>query len=74
MTTTTEDILRLAHVYAIKGEYEPFRTAVESLVAERDALKTALVFAREELDGLPRSLGYEFTHLPAIDAALRGQP
>ena len=41
MTTTAEDILRLAHIYAIKGDYEPFRTAVESLVTERDALRHA---------------------------------
>ena len=41
MTTTADDILKLAHAYAIKGEYEPLRTAVESLVAERDALRHA---------------------------------
>lgn len=30
----------------------------------------ALIFARSELSGLPHSLGYSFTHLPKIDAAL----
>ena len=33
-----DDILKLAHAYAIKGEYEPFRAAVESLAA--DAART----------------------------------
>lgn len=60
---TAEDILRLAHVYAIKGEYEPFRTAVESLVAERDAAIAAL--GNPCLDACLKA---------TIDAALRGQP
>lgn len=30
----------------------------------------ALTLARSELSGLPHSLGYSFTHLPKIDAAL----
>jgi hypothetical protein len=33
-------------------------------------LLDALVKARAELAGLPRSLGYEFTHLREIDAAI----
>lgn len=39
-----------------------------------DALKTrteALQLARDELASLPKSLGYEFTHLLKIEAALR---
>ena len=30
----------------------------------------ALSLARQELSGLPHSLGYSFTHLPKIDSAL----
>lgn len=37
---------------------------------ERDAAVEALKMAREELAGLPHSLGYEFTHLPKIDTVL----
>jgi hypothetical protein len=33
-------------------------------------LLEALVLARAELAGLPHSLGYNFTHLPKIDAAI----
>lgn len=67
--TTAEDILRLAHIYAIKGDYEPFRAAVESLAAERDALKAA----HEAIATLDHTR-------PLLDAraisraALRGQP
>jgi hypothetical protein len=37
---------------------------------DSERLRAALILAREELDGLPRSLGYGFTQLPKIDAAL----
>jgi hypothetical protein len=33
-------------------------------------LVEALELAREELDGLPHSLGYDFTHIPKMDKAL----
>ena len=33
-------------------------------------LLEALKMARAELAGLPRSLGYDFTHLPKIDAVI----
>jgi hypothetical protein len=33
-------------------------------------LVEALRVARAEFDGLPHSLGYAFTHIPKIDAAL----
>lgn len=33
-------------------------------------LVDALRLAREEIDGLPHSLGYEFTHIPKMDKAL----
>ena len=36
--TKADNILKLAHAYAIKGEYEPFRAAVELLAA--DAART----------------------------------
>lgn len=32
--TKADNILKLAHAYAIKGEYEPFRAAVELLAAD----------------------------------------
>lgn len=41
-------------------------------VAENARLRAALVLAREAIAGMPASLGYEYTHLRAIDAALRG--
>lgn len=40
------------------------------LIAAAPMLLAALQKARAELAGLPHSLGYEFTHLPEIDAAL----
>lgn len=43
--------------------------AVKLFLAAEDML-AALKLAREEFDNLPRSLGYTFTHLPAIDAAI----
>ena len=43
--------------------------AAERRVGE---LEAALRMARDELGGLPHSLGYEFTHLPKIDKALTG--
>lgn len=44
----------------------------ERLAERCERLEAALRMAREELAGLPRSLGYEFTHLPKIDEALSG--
>lgn len=41
-----------------------------SLIAAAPDLYEALVMARQELCGLPHSLGYSFTHIPNIDAAL----
>jgi hypothetical protein len=35
-----------------------------------EQMRDALQNARDEFGGLPRSLGYSFTHLPAINAAL----
>ncbi len=40
------------------------------LIAAAPELLEALKMAREELGGLPHSLGYTFTHLPKIDAAI----
>ena len=42
-----------------------------ALEKQRDELLLALKKARAEFDGLPRSLGYEFTHLPDIDAVIK---
>lgn len=43
---------------------------IESDAAKIDDLLAALKSARDELMGLPRSLAYEFTHLPSIEAAI----
>jgi hypothetical protein len=43
----------------------------ERLIAQRDQLLKVLKKARAEFDGLPRSIGYDFTHLPEIDAAIK---
>ena len=40
------------------------------LVAAAPDLYKALLMAREELDKLPHSLGYDFDHIPAIDRVL----
>ena len=40
------------------------------LMAVNAELVEALRFARTEFDALPKSLGYEFTHITKIDAAL----
>lgn len=40
------------------------------LIAAAPELYEALLTARKELAGLPHSLGYEITHMPAIDLAL----
>jgi hypothetical protein len=40
------------------------------LIAAAPELLDALRLARQELAGLPRSLGYYFTHIPKIDAAI----
>lgn len=39
--------------------------------AEVEALRAALQLARNEIAALPTSLGYAYTSLPQIDAALR---
>lgn len=58
--------LHLARVWA--DGPNPERDA--RLMAAAPVLLAALQKARAELAGLPHSLGYEFTHLPEIDAAL----
>lgn len=40
------------------------------LTVQRDELAAALRLMRDEFAKLPQSLGYEFTHLPSIDAVL----
>lgn len=40
------------------------RELIEDLIAR-------LVKARDDFAGLPHSLGYEFTHLPEMDSAIR---
>lgn len=44
--------------------------SAETLKQQRDELLAALKLARAELDKLPRSLGYDFDHIPAIDEAI----
>lgn len=41
-----------------------------SQLSASSALLSALIKARDELAGIPQSLGYSFTHLPEIDAAI----
>lgn len=43
---------------------------IEQLKEQRDELLEALRIAVEEYRKLPHSLGYEFTHLPAMEAAI----
>ena len=44
------------------------QVALESAAAPE--LLEALILARQEFAGLPHSLGYDFTHLPKIDALI----
>lgn len=57
-------------------EIGELRTSIDQVhagfVAENARLRAALVLAREAIASMPASLGYEYTHLRAIDAALRG--
>jgi hypothetical protein len=46
------------------------QAALSAQSTAADEMAVALRLARDELAGLPHSLGYSFTHLPAIDAAL----
>jgi hypothetical protein len=62
---------------ALRGELAE-QARVNGMGGEREArllvvnaeLVEALRVARAEFDGLPHSLGYAFTHIPKIDAAL----
>lgn len=61
----------------VRDAHRDAAALVRQLQAElQDARRTelelleALKMARAELAGLPHSLGYEFTHLPKIDAAI----
>lgn len=47
---------------------ESYQAALQSPAVRE--LVDALKLARKELDGLPHSLGYDFTHTPKIDKAL----
>ena len=49
---------------------ESYAHKVAGLQADNNQLREALELARKEYEGLPRSLGYEFTHLPIIYKAL----
>lgn len=55
-------------------EREEAAEALEQLAAALAAKDEALALARKEFEGLPHSLGYEFTHVPKIDAAIALQP
>jgi hypothetical protein len=56
---------------AMDGKRYDLVTEMCVATATVERMAEALEKAREFGAGLPRSLGYEFTHLPAIDAALR---
>lgn len=55
------------------GKYRDF-SEVEAnarLICAAPELLAALIKCRDEMAGLPHSLGYDFTHLPALDALIR---
>lgn len=89
--TTTADILKLAEEYADAEcqatrrshvdpsiERDALRTAVESLVAERDALRDSLKWAMSEgrltYRARTKHNGDYCDAVDAANAALRGQP
>ena len=75
MTTEQPNALRLAKwldAMPSSGYALPNQAAAElrRLYEENQAMLDALKKARAEFAGLPRSLGYEFDHIKAIDAAI----
>ena len=58
-------------VGAQKKSVNEVREANARLIASAPELLEALIKCRDELAGLPHSLGYDFTHLPALDALIR---
>jgi cell division protein FtsB len=53
------------------AEIARMKAEVEALRADAERLRDALQLARNEISALPASLGYAYTSLPQIDAALR---
>jgi hypothetical protein len=47
-----------------------YHEAASEIERQRDKLLAALKEMRDEFNGLPHSLGYEFTHLPKIEALI----
>lgn len=64
---TSADLLGTGNWYALWCGIKPHDAR---LIAAAPELLEALILARNELAGLPHSLGYDFTHLPKIDAAI----
>lgn len=62
-------LLNQANVDRLR-EVEALRLRAEAAEGDARRLREALILARDEFNGLPRSLGYSITHLPAIDAAI----
>ena len=59
-----------AHVQGARNCPEAESIANAHLIAAAPDLLEALEFAREGIAAFPRSLGYEYTHLSRIDAAI----
>lgn len=57
-------------IASINKKREPEHVANAHLIAAAPELLDALILCREEMNRLPRSLGYDFTHIPKIDAAI----
>lgn len=65
---------RVAIVYGPGQQFTAFTRVEEEanarLIAAAPELLEALILARADFAGLPHSLGYDFTHLPKIDALI----
>ena len=56
--------------YTSAASVRAVAAALAALKAQNEELEKALAGLVAEMAGLPHSLGYEFTHLPAARAAL----
>lgn len=70
-TQEKEAFIKSAQIISADAETIRTQTArIAELEATVEGLRKLLQQCRDEMAGLPHSLGYAFTHLPKIDAAL----
>lgn len=70
MPKSAEAQRRLTQAAQLPSDSSALDAITAPLEARIAELEGALGLCRKELDGLPHSLGYDFTHIPLIDAVL----